>query len=225
MIITVANQKGGSGKSTIVQNLSIMLGEEHGFENILVIDTDPQKSIEMFCNLRSDNDKPSLTCINRAGKSLKECIRAMIDKYEIIIIDTAGSENTETQQALLLSNICLIPTTNSQYDLSILLKTMEDIQKLQDGFNPYLKSFILLNKIPTNPFMSNEKKDVITFINSYKEENKIDITLLDSAIYERISYKRCVSEGFGVSELESDNKARLDFKKFYDELFNILEVK
>ena len=49
-IITIANQKGGSGKSTIAVNLAIKLLESSN--KVLVMDTDPQKSIESFTNIR-----------------------------------------------------------------------------------------------------------------------------------------------------------------------------
>lgn len=52
MIVSVCNEKGGSGKSTITINLAIYLGSIG--EKVLVIDADPQQSIAVFNKIREE---------------------------------------------------------------------------------------------------------------------------------------------------------------------------
>lgn len=50
MIITIANSKGGSGKSTICLNLAIRFALEN--KDVIIIDTDEQRSVGKFSDIR-----------------------------------------------------------------------------------------------------------------------------------------------------------------------------
>ncbi len=49
MIIAVVNEKGGSGKITVVVNLACYLAKEG--DRVTLIDADPQRSSEIFSNI------------------------------------------------------------------------------------------------------------------------------------------------------------------------------
>ncbi len=59
MIITIANEKGGSGKSTLCLNLCVQLLLDK--KDIVALDTDSQKSLEVFNNIRSETSLPNFT--------------------------------------------------------------------------------------------------------------------------------------------------------------------
>ncbi|OJZ95916.1 ParA family protein [Helicobacter pylori] len=156
MTICIANEKGGSGKSTL--------------------------------------------CLNLAVQLLK-------DNKEVVVLDT------DSQKAMLLSDIVLVPTTPSQLDTEVLANMLERIEQLQE-LNENLRALIIINRMPTIPTLK-ERKALIDFI---KENNPSDkITLLESSLSERIVYKRSVSEGLGVIEY-SDKKAINEWSHFYNEL-------
>ena len=105
-IITIANQKGGSGKSTIAVNLAVKLLESSN--KVLVMDTDPQKSIESFTNIRESesNAKKNLkyfTLSNRTG-NIAESLKQFIELYEYILIDTGGIDSQESRKAMLYAD-------------------------------------------------------------------------------------------------------------------------
>ncbi|MCW1627900.1 ParA family protein [Campylobacter jejuni] len=54
MIISICNEKGGSGKSTLAVNLSSRLTEDG--DSILLFDSDPQRSTEVFINIRNNSN-------------------------------------------------------------------------------------------------------------------------------------------------------------------------
>lgn len=219
MIITIANSKGGSGKSTITINLATKLALEG--KDVLVIDTDEQKSLDKFSNIRNDCEiQPIFTCVSKSGNALTDTIKQMITKFDFILIDTKATINPEQKKSMLLSDYVIVPTTTSQIDLSELLNMFSYVSDVKD-LNEDLKTFIILNRINPNPFLSNEPKELKEFIESYKEENNIkDIEIIDSIIYDRIDYKRSISKGLGVCELDSNNSCNIEFSKFYDELKN-----
>lgn len=224
MIITIANSKGGSGKSTISINLATKLALDS--KDVLVIDTDEQRSVEKFCNIRSDKDINQLfTCASKSGSALTDTIKQMVSKYDVILIDTKATINTEQKKAMLISDFVIMPTTTSQIDLSELLNMFEIVSNIKD-INDDLKSFIVLNRINPNPFLCNEPEDLKNFIESYTKENELqDITILDSIIHDRIDYKRSIAKGLGVCELDNENSCNKEFSTFYDELISKIESK
>lgn len=214
MIITIANEKGGSGKSTLCLNLCVQLLLDK--KDIAALDTDNQKSLEVFNNIRSETNLPNFTLFNRTG-NITDTLKQMTDKYEYILIDTKGEYSKESQRAMLLSDWVLIPTTPSQLDTAVLLDMLERIRDIQ-ALNENLKACIVMNRIPTIPTLK-EKKALVDFINQNNANESV--FLMDNILSERIAYKRSVSEGMGVMEY-NDNKVKSEWSQFYDELSEYL---
>lgn len=215
MIITIANSKGGSGKSTITINLATKLALEG--KDVLVIDTDEQKSIEKFSNIRNAKElsqKFSVVC--KSGRAVIDTIREMSRRYEVILIDTKATINNEQQWAMLVSDYVIIPTTNSQFDLSEMLEFFDTISDCKIK-NETLKAFVMLNRINTNPMLYKEPIELKEFIDNYKAENGFeDIIVFDSIICDRVDYKRSIAKGEGVCE-NAESSCDVEFSKFYDE--------
>ena len=94
MVISIVNEKGGSGKTTLAVNLSARLAEDG--DNVLLIDADPQKSTEVFSDMRSQSGlKPLFSNVSRTGVSLGDEIERMNKSFDSIIIDTGGRDSKE----------------------------------------------------------------------------------------------------------------------------------
>ena len=214
MIIAIANEKGGSGKSTLACNLTICQAQK---DSTLLIDTDPQKSIVSFLNIRSnENITKNFDFVYRVGETLKKTIQDNKNKYKNIIIDTGGRDSKEMRIAIALSDIVLIPTLPSQFDVSVLDK-MVDIIKMAKVANPKLHCYILINRASTNPFLSKKAEYLKEYIKSLEEDY---IKLLSIIIYEREKYKIATQMGLGVTELPEDkNKAQQEIKKLCNFIF------
>lgn len=119
-IITVFNEKGGSGKTTTTCQLAGTLGLR-GFD-VLVGDLDPQQSSAKWLAQRGGvNFKATLWTGFRYGQNLNTELEKLAPKYEIIILDCAPSvEQPATWQALLVSDLVLIPTKLNPPDLDAL---------------------------------------------------------------------------------------------------------
>ena len=91
MIIAIANEKGGSGKTTLSVNLAIQFSMDK--KEVLLLDTDPQRSSESFCNVRTNENKElTFHCLSKIGDSLAKEVKSLESKYDIIIIDTGGRD-------------------------------------------------------------------------------------------------------------------------------------
>ena len=214
MVISVCNEKGGSGKTTIAINLAVKLGLLE--ESTLLIDADPQRSIEVFTDIRArENIELTFNTVAKFGSSLAKEILSLKSKYDAIVIDTGGRDSEEMRQALAVSDLVIIPTVPSDLDIAVLNK-MINLFNQAKAFNPTSKALITISKASPNPFLSKKIQDLKTYIKDKKLE---DLKLSDSIIYEREAYKNAFSQGKGVLELlkESDNAFK-DFNNFFNEL-------
>lgn len=86
MTITIANQKGGSGKSTLAINLGISLIDKH---KVLIMDTDSQKNIESFTNIRENRDDSKdlkhFTLTNRTG-NITQSLKQSLEVYDTSLL-------------------------------------------------------------------------------------------------------------------------------------------
>lgn len=219
MIISIVNEKGGSGKSTLAVNLASSFGKNN---KVLLLDTDPQNSINVFSNIRADNNLPLIfSSLAKFGSSLKEELKRLKENFEVIVVDTSGRDTKDTRMVMILSDIIVIPAIPSQFDVVVLEHMLEIFNEVKD-INEKVKGFVLPNRVSPNPFLSKELLNLIEYIKELIKEKELeDFKLLKSIIYERQAYRKAILDGKTLDELCSKNdKALLDFNMFFKELQN-----
>lgn len=164
MIIAVANQKGGVGKTTTAHALTAGLNEV-GYK-VLAIDLDPQGNLSSASGAENYNvptiyelmkQEANLEDViqhiggydvipanimlagaeqelSQTGKEhrLKECIAAIVGKYDFIIIDTPPSLGVLTVNAFTCASDIIIPTTAGIFattGISQLNQTVKSVQR------------------------------------------------------------------------------------------------
>ena len=199
MIFTILNEKGGTGKTTITFNLAVLF-QSRAKADIVLIDADKQKSLTSINNLRLEK-KFKISELDEADKH----------KDKIILIDTGGRDSKEMRQSIIISDVLIIVLNISQLDLFALSRIQTLINEALQ-FNKNRKTFYLLNRVPTNFFLSkeiNEFKDVLL---------QTGINIFNTEIKERSSYKRSIQDGLSVVECKKDIKAEGEIKSLYNEI-------
>ena len=109
-IVTFANVKGGSGKSTLCVNIAAMLVKLN--RSVCVIDSDPQQSTYDWIINTKD---PLLSQVNCRDVSNLEALSEIDDEF--ILIDTQGNLNKELADFLKVSSLVLVPCRVSRDDI------------------------------------------------------------------------------------------------------------
>lgn len=148
-------------------------------------------------------------------------IKLLQNQYELVLIDTGGRDSKETRQALILSQVVIIPCIASQFDIAVLEKMINILLEVKATINPNLKVFFVLSRATTNLFLSQKNTNLKDYLIETLKENEAgeDFILLDSVIYEREAYKSAIIEGLSIFEFCKENdKAYVEFEGFYKEL-------
>lgn len=93
-VITVANQKGGVGKTTSAVNLAVALAQ--GGLKVIVIDSDPQGNASTALGIDHQPEVPSTYDVLRGDKELADCLYPSEESENLLVcpatIDLSGAE-------------------------------------------------------------------------------------------------------------------------------------
>jgi chromosome partitioning protein len=202
MIITVAHQKGGVGKSTIAINLAVEM-------QLPIIDLDSQHSCYLFSLLRKEEQGKTLQVFTpETVEEIKEILKSMI--HDKVIIDSGGYDNDLNRFALLISDVVITPVSPSQIEVFGLLKFAEIVEEAKKH-NPSLMVNVLINN--ADPRCSGENRKLQQFI-----EESSNFELLKTKLHRRADYRRAYSEGLSVCEYNPEGKSCKEIKSLITEV-------
>ena len=104
-VISILNEKGGTGKTTITTNLAYGF-KEKGF-NPIIVDSDPQGSARDW---HEANNASLINVIGMDRETLDRDIKTIDKSYNIILIDGAPRASKLTSAAIKISDLIIIPT-------------------------------------------------------------------------------------------------------------------
>jgi len=211
MILLIAAEKGGVGKSTIATNLAVHLA--HGGVDVVLLDTDGQATAARFVERRDEAGiTPAVPCVQRMG-DVASTLRDLAHRYQVVVVDAGGRDSREMRSAMAVANLLLVPTKASQADLETFSKVNE-LVGLARGLNPELKAVALLSIAPTNPVIREveEARELLA------EFDQLD--LADTIIRDRKVYRDALLVGKGVIELDN-SQARAEIQLLAQEFFEL----
>ncbi|MBT3141604.1 AAA family ATPase [Ruegeria litorea] len=115
-VITIAQQKGGAGKTTMAVNLAVAFAKAG--KSVALMDTDPQGSSgRWFMTRLETHDDPGLEFSTASAWGVTYEVRKLAEKHDIVIIDTPPKADSDLRPALRASDLVLIPVATSHLDL------------------------------------------------------------------------------------------------------------
>ena len=122
IVIAMASQKGGSGKTTLSGHLAVE-AEKAGAGPVTLVDTDPQGSLSQWWNARQANT-PNFAKIGplELEDALVQLERA---GTRIAIIDTPPAISESIMMVIEHSDLVIVPTRPSPHDLRAVAATVD----------------------------------------------------------------------------------------------------
>lgn len=203
-VITIAQQKGGAGKTTLAVHLSIAF-MQRGLR-VAVIDIDPQGSLTHWHKIREERfgeDYTGLTFSSLSGWRVASEVSRLRRNHDIILIDSPPHVETEARTAIRSADMILIPVQPSPTDLWATQATVN----LAKGEKIPMR--IVLNRVNPNSKLA----EIIA-------EELSDIAI--SALGNRVIYAAALMEGFGVTEVAPASPAAMEIKTLAKEVMKLI---
>lgn len=184
-VFSIANQKGGSGKTTLSMNFAAGVARRG---RALIIDADPQGSASQWSGMAAENRPFPVSVISVGGKLAHEVERFSRD-YDFVIIDCPPTLETETtHQAMMAANTVLIPVLPSPVDLWASIRLADTIKQIQN-IKTELKARLVINQLEPRSALSRGMREALA---------EFDVPALESSLRRRAIYRNVAIEGSSV---------------------------
>ena len=238
VVISIALQKGGVGKSTTAQALASTLGFKK--KKTLLIDMDSQGNVtyasgvdtpertvtdvlggkcKYYDILAADQYLSNVEMAKVSPTLLKDTVIAPLrDYYDFIVIDTPPALGNLSYNALSASDYVVIPSEPRPFALQGLGALHETINSIQKNVNPNLKVLgILLIKYSNRTVLNRDIKDMIE---DYAKE--MDTVVFSTSIREAVAVAEAQTVRQPLIDYAKSSKPNIDYKAFTTEVLKMI---
>jgi chromosome partitioning protein len=201
-VITVAQQKGGAGKTTLVANLLALLAQSC---RAAAVDIDPQRSLSRWSVVRQSRPVAAAPVLVQevAGWRIAAELDRLRRDHDVVLIDSPPQIDTDAKLAVRGADLVLIPLQPSAPDLWAADGTL----KLARDEGRTVR--LLFNRAPA----ASRLRDTIT-----AELAARKLVLLDQALGNRIAFAQAFAEGLGVTEAAPRSTAAAELRALLSEI-------
>ena len=204
-IITVAQQKGGAGKTTLVAHLAVAL-QQAGLSTAL-IDIDPQGSLSYWYKARRETlgeDADDIVHRQISGWRTQREVEELAKEHDVVLVDSAPHAEMETKTAIRSAALVLVPVQPSPMDFWATQPTLELAKS--EKVTPLL----VLNRVPPRATLS----EVIE-----KKLKKLDAKVAKAQLGNRVGLAAAMLEGRTVSETQRRSVGAQEVKRLAREVY------
>jgi len=183
--ITVAQQKGGSGKTTIAANLAVAFLRS-GL-SVAVLDIDPQGSLGRWFMTRRErfDGAPGLEFATASAWGVGYECEKLLRAHDVVLIDTPPKVDADLRPALRETDLVIVPVAASQVDLW----ATESVLEMADRERK--PALVVLNRAASRARLTGE---------IWEQLSGLDAARAETVLGNRVSYAETLGQGLGVQE-------------------------
>jgi chromosome partitioning protein len=200
-IVTLATQKGGSGKTTLTASLAVAAAEDG--EGVVVVDLDRQGSLGAWHERREAEDRLARV-IYRPVEA--EGLDVLLNKIRthapttLVLIDTPGILDDTARIGMAAADLTILPVRPTILDAQAVIRTSVEL-----GLHDKAFAFVLTQVPPSSPARA--------------EAPAVELVkygpLYPGLVGLRLDHQDAILEGQGVTEFKSKGQASDEIRQLW----------
>jgi len=178
MVIVVASQKGGVGKTTTAVSVAGELVRRG--KRVVLVDADPQGSASRWHGRGDGKGWPTIVECAKPVLHRPNQVPALMEAYDHVVIDTPPNGGPITRSALMHADLVVIPIGPSALDLEAVRQTLPLVEDAQIP-NPRLGVGLLISRQKPRTIQGREIRGAL------EEEPFGEFTTFTTEVTERIA--------------------------------------
>jgi len=210
-VITVAQQKGGAGKTTLVAHLALTWAAQK--KKVAVIDIDPQASLGAWYKVREaarGAGNTGIEYIGIAGWRAAAEVERRVRDHDLVLIDSPPHAETEARIAVRAARLVVIPAQPSPLDVWATKPTLELARQEK------VPTLLVLNRVPPRANLTEAMVEAL---------RELGATLAFNQLGNRVVLAASLAEGLSLAEIGHSGRAAVEIRALAKEILEKAEEK
>ena len=203
-VLTIASQKGGTGKTTLAAHLAVE-AERAGAGPVAVVDTDPQGSLASWWNTRVA-ETPLFAAVNI--RQIREHLAQLQEQgIHLVVVDTPPQLIDTIEAANTIADLVLIPARPSPHDLRAVATLVDMVEQAGKPF-----CFVVNGATPRSTIATDA-------VRALAEHGKV----APVTVHHRVDFAASMIDGRTVGELSMQSRSSQEIASLWKYVFTQLQ--
>ncbi|BAI73025.1 cobyrinic acid a,c-diamide synthase [Azospirillum sp. B510] len=206
-VFTVAQQKGGAGKTTLAAHLAIAWAQLG--HRVATVDIDPQGSLTRWHAVRAEatNGRPGFTHVQITGWRTQAEVERLARGHDIVVVDSPPHAQTEARIAVRAASLVVAPVQPSPMDLWAVHPTI-DLAAQEKR-----RLLLVLNRVPPRARIADE---LVAKVHELVAPPAVELAA--AQVGNRTAYAGTLMTGLSVTEAARKTQAAAEMQALAEEI-------